>query len=151
MKDYIKKDIVFLCTIAGYLMRKDKLDWNNPYLKLQKDKLLEEVLRTTDLMKALSDENEFVKLHQNIKDGLYYCDVYTNIEFREYQKRALSTRRKVDGESIFDLAEYAMEGAGCKGCKKNKKACKLRKSLLKAGIPPYTEKRGVCEYYQGGE
>ena len=67
MKDYKKKDIVFLCTVAGYLMRQSKLDWDNPLLNLQKNKLLEEVLKTTDLMKALSEENEFAKLHKNIK------------------------------------------------------------------------------------
>jgi len=147
MKDHMKKDIIFLCTVAGYLMRKDKFDWNIPVLTIQKEKLLKEVFHTTDLMKALTDENEFVKLHQNIKDDLYYCDVYTNIEFREYQKKSLKTRRKVDGESIFDLAEYAMDGE-CNNCNKNKKACRLRKALLKAGVPGLNEKRGECEYIQ---
>jgi len=147
MKEKLKKDIVFLCTVAGYLMDGDKLDWDNPYMKLQKQKLLDEVLRTTDLMRSLSSIEEFDKLHKNIKDGLYYCDVYTNIEFREYHKRSLSTRRKVDGESILDLAEYAMDGE-CNECEKNKKACRLRKALLKAGIPGLNEKRGECEYIQ---
>jgi hypothetical protein len=150
MKDYQRKDVVFMCTVAGYLMDESKMDWDHPLLQLQKQKLLTGVLHTTDLMQAIVGQEEFAKLHQQIKDGLYYCDVYTNIEFREYRKKSLKTRRKVDGESIFELAELAMDGQ-CNNCKKNKKACSLRKALLKAGIPPFSEKRGQCEYLQEGD
>ena len=147
MKEHQKKDIVFICSILGYIMRTDKFDWDNLDLKLAKKELEKDVFKFIDEMIKIVSATEFDKIHKKIKEGLYYFDVYTNIEWREQQKRALKTRRKVDGESVFDLAEFAI-GNNCHNCNLNKKACRLRKSLLKAGVPAYNEKRGMCEYLQ---
>ena len=145
MKEHMRKDIIFICSFVGYLMDKNKFDWDNTYVNLQKQKVIDQALLLADLLSNIADKKEFDKIYNEIKDGLYVCDVLCKQELIEHKKRNLKTRVKVELESVHDLAEFAM-GNNCGNCKANKKACRLRKALLKAGIPGLNEKRGECEY-----
>lgn len=57
-----------------------------------------------------------------------------------------SPKIEVYQSDLFDLAEYALEY--CNNCKGDYGNCKLRKIMLRSGVPPYVEK-GPCQYWRG--
>ena len=141
-----KKSLIYLCSLASFLENKENFEeWEDYRFRISIDKLnkaFNDVIRYSN-----ADGKTMEDITKDVKTGVYRLDIFTNIELKEKMKRNLKTRRKVDGESILTLAEYSM-GEECINCDKNKKACRLRKALLKAEIPELNEKRGECGYKQ---
>jgi len=142
MPKYLNADkregIYWACATKGFFMDKQQYYTGKPLTWLNSIMLSLDCFIVANLKNISPDEDRAIR------------NTIKRVTPSIVVSRVVTSDRKpvqVDAEIVDDLAEFSLEN--CKNCKENPNECKLRKTLLELGIPPYVEE-GPCPYWQGG-